>query len=516
MAWKRRIELNPIIVKELRSRMRGWRAFAVLTAVLVLLGGASYGLYRVVLSTSRYSNTPLSPQIGQALFIGLAFMELLMVCFVTPAITSGAISSEKESQTYEMLLATSLPPGRILRGKLISALSYVGLLIFAAIPMASLVFIFGGVAPKEMIKALVVVSCLAVLLGIFGVFISAWLGRTTWATVASFAFTLLLLVGPVVLYALVGILQQKEPPRWLLTPNPVSALASAVIPAGSPTGALGQLGWVLSGGLSMVRGGRPMETLPRPLYHYTLALWGGAAAVFYLIATRLVRPTGRWRLKWRDVLWAAGTVVVLGGVVTGVFVGTAGRYAKAGAFATPTPFPVMPEMPVSRVEVERIVPGIDAPEDALALDDRAAIYAAVVERLYLVDHTFGSAPDIPITYILTATDDGVGDPEGPQDRSRMISEAVRKQVVERLAESLPTQIVWVDSRDEVPMDEQESVLDGGAVMTLGNIHLQEDGSVLVSASVYFGRLAAGGRTYVVEQVKDTWQVTGDTGAQWIS
>jgi hypothetical protein len=66
------------------------------------------------------------------------------------------------------------------------------------------------------------------------------------------------------------------------------------------------------------------------------------------------------------------------------------------------------------------------------------------------------------------------------------------------------------------MDEQESVLDGGAVMTLGNIHLQEDGSVLVSASVYFGRLAAGGRTYVVEQVKDMWQVTGDTGAQWIS
>ena len=88
--------LNPIIIKELRSRMRGWRAFAVLTAVLLLLGGISYLLYRIVLSSLRYSSTPLSPVIGQALFAGLSVVELLMICFVTPAITAGSISGEQE------------------------------------------------------------------------------------------------------------------------------------------------------------------------------------------------------------------------------------------------------------------------------------------------------------------------------------------------------------------------------------------------------------------------------------
>ena len=86
-----RPEPNPIVVKELRSRMRGWRAFAILTSILLLLGGASYGLYRIVLTTSRYSSTPLSPQIGQVLFLGLAFLELMMVCFITPAVTAGSI-----------------------------------------------------------------------------------------------------------------------------------------------------------------------------------------------------------------------------------------------------------------------------------------------------------------------------------------------------------------------------------------------------------------------------------------
>ena len=73
---------------------------------------------------------------------------------------------------------------------MLSALGYVFLLIFAAIPMASLVFIFGGVAPKEMLKAMVVVVCTAIMLGVVGVFVSAWLGRTTRATVISY-----LLVG---------------------------------------------------------------------------------------------------------------------------------------------------------------------------------------------------------------------------------------------------------------------------------------------------------------------------------
>jgi ABC-2 type transport system permease protein len=48
-----RWELNPIIVKELRSRMRGVRAFAILTGSLVLIGGFGYALYRMTLAATQ-------------------------------------------------------------------------------------------------------------------------------------------------------------------------------------------------------------------------------------------------------------------------------------------------------------------------------------------------------------------------------------------------------------------------------------------------------------------------------
>ena len=42
MNTKIHLGANPIIVKELRSRMRDTRAFVTLTAMLLLLGGSSY------------------------------------------------------------------------------------------------------------------------------------------------------------------------------------------------------------------------------------------------------------------------------------------------------------------------------------------------------------------------------------------------------------------------------------------------------------------------------------------
>ena len=138
---------NPILVKELRSRMRGPRAFITLTVALVIMAGLMIGL--VSLFTSQAGQTGsnlLSPQIGQILFEALINFELLLVCTVTPAVTAGAISTEREKQTFEMLQATPLGSVRLLWGKLISALSYVFLMIFAAVPLASLVFLFGGVA----------------------------------------------------------------------------------------------------------------------------------------------------------------------------------------------------------------------------------------------------------------------------------------------------------------------------------------------------------------------------------
>jgi ABC-type transport system involved in multi-copper enzyme maturation permease subunit len=338
LQWRPRA--NPIIVKELRSRMRGGRAFITLTAALAVMAAASYLLYRMTLSAYQYSGIPVSPQIGQMLFTGLAFLELFMVCAITPAVTAGAVSGEQEKLTYEMLLATPLRPASILWGKLVSALSYVFLLIFAAIPLSSLVFTFGGVALREMVKALAVLLSVTVMLGVMGLFFSAWLGRSGRATVASYLVVAGIVILPIFLYAAAGVLVSGAQPRWLLYINPLSAMASALGGTQTSIGPLNSL-WMLTGG--MLTGGWfglapiSLDSIPRPIYHYSLPIYAGLTLLMYGLATRLVRPTRRWRFSRGEALTGLGLLALLAGAIALAFGGTADRYENYLGGATPPP-----------------------------------------------------------------------------------------------------------------------------------------------------------------------------------
>jgi hypothetical protein len=134
-----------------------------------------------------------------------------------------------------------------------------------------------------------------------------------------------------------------------------------------------------------------------------------------------------------------------------------------------------------------------------------------------VDHTFGDqAPNFPVIYLVRATDDSVGNPNAPRDAPRDLPEALQKAIAGAV-DDLPAEFIWVDSPDEVPRDSQTHAVAGdGAIITLGNIHLQEDGPTLVSAQLYFAMLGAAGKTYTLEKVDGSWQISGDTGVQWMS
>jgi len=361
-------KINPIIIKELRSRMRGARAFIILTATLLLLSGVMYGFYRITLAASSYT-TVLSPYIGQTLFIALAIIELLIICFITPALTAGAISGEREKLTYEMLLTTALKPSAILWGKLISALSYVFLLLFAAIPLASLVFIFGGVSPMDMLKTLLVLVTIAIMLGVMGIFMSAWLERTARATILSYLMVLILFIGPFIVYAAVGIFRQAEPPRLILIANPISALFSATTNAGGmtqgPADILIGLSMALSGNIGMLNGN--INGIPRPLFHYSLPLYGLITVIFYMLAMQMVKPVRRWRIQWQSALVVLLLLVVAGGGVALAFNRTADQYLDPSV-PTPTPIFGFPEempvemeaVPIEDVKLEPVkTPDID-------------------------------------------------------------------------------------------------------------------------------------------------------------
>ncbi|HEX9609864.1 MAG TPA: ABC transporter permease subunit, partial [Candidatus Limnocylindria bacterium] len=134
-----------IMVKELRSRMRGRRAFIVLTVYLAILALITYGVYAMIAPAARGAFGPLgigggqanaSALIGQTIFTVLSIFQLILVCFIAPAFTSGQISMEREKQTLDLLISTPMRPGAIVIGKLAAALAFVVLMIVAAIPIS--------------------------------------------------------------------------------------------------------------------------------------------------------------------------------------------------------------------------------------------------------------------------------------------------------------------------------------------------------------------------------------------
>ncbi len=342
-------EVNPIIVKELRSRMRGGRAFATLTITLVLLGILGYALYRMTLTTSQYSSSPISPQIGQMLFTGLAFLLLLIIAAITPSITAGEISGEREKQTYEMLLATPLSPASILWGKLIAAMSYIFLIIFAAIPMASLVFIYGGVSIRDMVKALATLLVVAIMFGVIGLFFSALLNRSGRATVLSYLTVALLLFGPLFAAVMVGVMNQSDPPRWIMAPSPIMVLASTFSSSVNPS-SIPSAFWMLGSPVYWILGSPPisMTSIPRPVYHFGLPIYGLLTLVLYLVTTRLVRPVRRWHISLPEALLTLVLILGFLGIIGLGYLGTTNRYENIQILnsASPTPLPeIVPDLP---------------------------------------------------------------------------------------------------------------------------------------------------------------------------
>src|SRR6476619_5799247 len=128
-------------VKELRGRMRGRRAFAIVTIYLLLLAGFAFMVERLIERSYQggfgQSSAFASAAIGQGIFAALLMLMTLQVVFLAASSTAGAISLEREKQTLDLLVTTPISSLAIVVGKLLSALVYVFLLIAAALALGS-------------------------------------------------------------------------------------------------------------------------------------------------------------------------------------------------------------------------------------------------------------------------------------------------------------------------------------------------------------------------------------------
>src|SRR5207302_2770527 len=187
---------NPIVAKEYRSRMRTWRSPLAMSIYILLLGGLGWAIFSAQAGSARNSfNTGQAANYGQQLFLYLVMFQLGLIAFVTPALTAGAISGERERQTIDLLFVTRIPPFSIVWGKLIASMSFVLLLLLLSVPIFSLVFLFGGIELDQLAAAFLVTAVSALTLGIIGIACSTAFRRTLPATVSAYGAAFILLAG---------------------------------------------------------------------------------------------------------------------------------------------------------------------------------------------------------------------------------------------------------------------------------------------------------------------------------
>lgn len=183
--------VNPVMAKEFRSRRFGRSHWT-----LRLIGGcAILSLFLAFTVTTGTVQWELETVGGPLVMLQVG----LLVVFV-PSLAAGLISSERENGAWPLLRTTPLSGGRIVRGKLLSAVWTMALMLAATLP-GYLVMIY--IQPTLWLQVVHAFVCL-VLAGLLALMISAtvgsWFRRTAAATTAAYVAVLSLFGGTLLVW----------------------------------------------------------------------------------------------------------------------------------------------------------------------------------------------------------------------------------------------------------------------------------------------------------------------------
>ena len=227
----RMIPANPILLRVIQTASKRKRDLLMRCAylgVLVLL--VTFLLLGQLGDLDRGSLSQLTKQ-SVKIFISLSYVQLALVTLLAPIFTAGAITQERDSQTYDILLSTPLSNAQIVFGTLLSRLFFIVTLLLSGIPIFAITQIFGGVAIEKIVISWLISCSTAFITGAIAMAI-ACLKVGTRRTIFSFYFVILIyMLAPLAVenlgYARYNWSTQPESHiSWLAGVNPFLALRS--------------------------------------------------------------------------------------------------------------------------------------------------------------------------------------------------------------------------------------------------------------------------------------------------
>ena len=167
---------NPILTRELRSRLRSGDARAFV-AVAALLSCAAF-LIPLIGSIGSQIEAPRLAELARSSFVAVCMMQLVIIALIGPGLGSEAIANEKEKKTWDMLVASRLSTKDILKGKISGSICLLMLLLSPSLPLLALTAFLHGVDIWTVLFAIVLCAFFVLLIAVTSVSISG-LTRTS-------------------------------------------------------------------------------------------------------------------------------------------------------------------------------------------------------------------------------------------------------------------------------------------------------------------------------------------------
>ncbi len=174
---------NPLLVREMRRRMRGRLFSWSLIGYLAALGGVS-----IVIMFASYPMTfgdqslreiiQRVNRIGKTLYWGMCFVEGFIALFIAPMLTAGLATQEKEKDTFDFLRVTTLKSRTFVVGCLLTTACFLLLIFSCTLPILGLTFIFGGVSMADILGFNLFIFLAAMAISAWGVFNSTGYKRS--------------------------------------------------------------------------------------------------------------------------------------------------------------------------------------------------------------------------------------------------------------------------------------------------------------------------------------------------
>ncbi len=218
---------NPVLIKECRSRRTlqpHWLARATAVCLMISI------LLMVLVSVSVQAFVQEGTSMVESIATAIGVLMVVLIVLVGPAMTSGAVCSDRETGLWDLMRSTPLPAWRIVSGKFQASLIPLVLLIIGTAPSLIILLVFQRALMPSVLRILQVVGMTGLFVTVLGMFFSSACSKTSTATVWTY--------GVVSAMSLLTMLALRGGgvfgPRFIETVFVVNPIAAVIDAAGHP------------------------------------------------------------------------------------------------------------------------------------------------------------------------------------------------------------------------------------------------------------------------------------------